>query len=116
MTLTFVLVLETVQTAVETVNTAANLAMDLDKHFSEKLEKQHEAVAERPESLINAESLSSIAEKLKPGSEINFQEMSGFDGIKEYRPPGWKIQVSNSVEEKQPDAENQKVRVNTRFF
>ena len=99
--------------AIDVVDKGVDLAAKVDGILTKKLDSHYEAVAQRPPNLINPDAVGEIAKNMKPGSQIEFNELSGFNGIEEYRPPGWKITShATAPEEEQPEAEEeQNVRI-----
>ena len=76
----------------------------------DELLKNLESVYKKPDNLISGgESEAAMAALIKSGGKgVSFQRTQGFDGIEEYEPPGWHIEVDDNQEEEEPtDGANQ---------
>ena len=92
------------------VDQGIDVATKIDKILSDKLDSHFDAVKEAPPNLIEPDAVGEIAKNMKPGSEIEFKQMPGFNGIEEEHPPGWKIVAhGNEPEEEQPESEAEDV-------
>ena len=97
--------LEVAEQALGVVDQGIDLATKVDGILQDKLDSHFDAVKEAPPNLIEPDAVGQIAENMKSGTDIEFNEMSGFDGIKEYRPAGWKIVAHSTEPEEEPEAE-----------
>ena len=92
------------------VDQAVDVATKIDGILTAKLDSHFDAVKNAPPNLIAPDAVGEIARNMKAGSDIEFKQLSGFNGIEEYRPPGWKIVAhSNEPEEEQPESEAESV-------
>ena len=88
----------------------ANKGVDLiekaDNYVQGRQDKYHENFAKPPDSLISSAALEAAIKNLGGAKEISFQELPGFQGLKEFQPAGWSLSAeSASGDEEEPEGE-----------